>query len=111
MAYSLDRLAHQIQKELSIMLINDIKDTKIGYITITEVRLTNDLSYAYIYFTIMGGKDRIDVALEGLNRAKGYMKNEIAKKVKMRKVPEFIFKYDESLEYGNKIGKMIDELK
>lgn len=111
MAYSLDRLAHQIQKELSIMLINDIKDTKIGYITITEVRLTNDLSYAYIYFTIMGGKDRIDVALEGLNRAKGYMKNEIAKKVKMRKVPEFVFKYDESLEYGNKIGKMIDELK
>lgn len=110
MAYALDRLARQIQKELSMMLLNDIKDTKIGYITVTDVRLTNDLSYAYIYFTIIGGKDRIEVALDGLNRAKGYMKNEIAKKVKMRKVPEFIFKYDESLEYGNKIGKIIDNL-
>lgn len=111
MAYSLDRLSHQIQKELSMLLLTEIKDSKIGYITITEVRLTNDLSYAYIYFTIIGGKDRIDVALEGLNRAKGYMKNEIAKRVKMRKVPEFIFKYDESLNYGNKIEKIIDELK
>lgn len=111
MSITIDRLANEIKRHLSMLLINGVKDSKIGYITVTDVKLTNDLSYAYVYFTIIGNEDRIQVTLDALNRAKGYLKKEIAQKVKMRKVPEFIFKYDDALENGNKIEKIINELK
>lgn len=111
MSISTDRIANDIKRHLSMLLINGIKDSKIGYVNITDVRVTNDLSYAYIYFTIFGDENRINVTLEALNRAKGFIKKEISSKVKMRKVPEFIFKYDDALENGNKIEKIINDLK
>jgi len=111
MSITIERLASQIRKELSILLLNDVRNPKIGYVTITEVRLTNDLSYATVFYTVMGNKERIDVTQEALESSEGYIKAEIAKKVQMRKVPKYIFKYDESLERGNKISKIIDELK
>ena len=112
MAYSLDRLAHQIQKELSIMLLNDIKDTKIGYITITEVRLTNDLSYATVYYSMLTddpAKEK-EVA-EGLDKAKGMMRHLLGQTLTVYKVPELIFKRDTSVAYGSKIDKLINQVK
>lgn len=111
MSITTERLASQIRKELSILLLNEVKNPKIGYVTVTEVRLTNDLSYATVFYTVMGNKERISVTQEALESSEGFIKAEIAKRVQMRKVPKYIFKYDESLERGNKISKMIDELK
>lgn len=111
MSITTERLASQIQKELSILLLNEVKNPKIGYVTVTEVRLTNDLSFATVYYTVMGDNSRIQVTQEALEGSEGFIKGEIAKKVQMRKVPKYIFKYDESLERGNKISKIIDDLK
>lgn len=109
MSLSVDRIASQIQKELAILLQQEVHDTQIKFITITDVRVTNDLSYAYIYF--MGNESRIEESYEALKKAKGFLKNEIAKRVNMRKVPEFIFKEDNALKEGNKIEKLLKELK
>ena len=82
MSITTERLQSQILRELSILLQREIKNTKIGYVTITEVRLTNDLSCAYVYYTVLGNKDRIEVTQEALEQSEGFIKNEIAKKVK-----------------------------
>jgi ribosome-binding factor A len=111
MSLKIERLSQLIHKEISRLLLTEVKDSKIGYITIVEVRLTNDLSYATIYYSIIGDEERVKITQEALMRAKGFLKNEIAKVVEMRKVPELIFKYDESLSYGNKIEKIIGDLK
>ncbi len=111
MSLNTDRLASQMQRELSTILLNDTRDLKIGYINITEVRLTTDLGIANIYFTVLGDKERAKVTLKALNNAKGYLKCEVAKRVKMRRVPEFVFKYDEALEYGNRIESILKEIK
>ena len=103
-----ERLASQIQKEISILLLNEVKNPKIGYVTITEVRITKDLSFATVYYTVMGDANRIKITQEALESSEGYIKSEIAKKVKMRKIPKYIFKFDESLETGNRISKIID---
>lgn len=111
MSIAIERLQSQILRELSLLLQREIKDTKVGYVTITEVRLTNDLSFAYIYYTVLGAKDRIEVTQAALEQAKGFIKNEIAKKVKMRKIPEYIFKYDDSLDRGKRIDELLEEIK
>lgn len=111
MSLSVDRIASQIKKELAFLLIKEIKDKQVGYVTVTDVKVTNDLSFATVYYTVMGDQTKIKATDDALNHAKGFIKNEIAKKVQMRKVPEFIFKYDEALEYGNNIEKLLKEIK
>ena len=111
MSIAIERLQSQILRELSLLLQREIKDTKVGYVTVTEVRLTNDLSFAYIYYTVLGSKDRIEVTQQALEQAEGFIKNEIAKKVKMRKIPEYIFKYDDSLDRGKRIDELLEEIK
>ena len=111
MSIAIERLQSQILRELSLLLQREIKNTKIGYVTVTEVRLTNDLSFAYVYYTVLGAKDRIEVTQQALEQAEGFIKNEIAKKVKMRKIPEYIFKYDDSLDRGKRIDELLEEIK
>lgn len=110
MSLTLDRLQSNITRELSILLQREARDSKIGYVTITEVRMTNDLSFATVYFTIMGDEKRINTCLDALNKAKGYLRSELAKRVKARKMPQLIFKYDEALAYGNHISEILGSL-
>lgn len=98
-----EHLQTQIQRALTDIYRRDVKDTSIGFMTITEVRLTNDYSYLTVYFTILGSENKRSAAVKALNRSKSFVRRELARKVKMRKVPDLIFKYDESLDYGNKI--------
>ena len=111
MSINIERLQSQILRELSLLLQREIKNSKIGYVTITEVRLTNDESFAYVYYTVLGNKDRIDVTQKALEQSEGFIKKEIAKKVKMRKIPQYIFKYDDSLDRGKRIDELLEGLK
>lgn len=99
----LEHLQSQIQRALTDIYRRDVKDNSIGFMTITEVRLTNDYSYLTVYYTILGQDNKKEAARKALERSKSYVRRELARKVKMRKVPDLIFKYDESLEYGNRI--------
>ena len=108
MSLTVDRLAKTLSKELSILLAREARDANLSAVTITEVRVTNDLSYANVYYTVPDYlKDKI---VDSLKKAKGFLRSELARRVKARKMPELIFKYDEALEYGNHINEIINKL-
>lgn len=109
MSLTLKRLESNALRELAIILNRDTKNKKLSEVTVTEVRITNDLSYMTIYYTVYvkQDKEKIEVALE---EAKGYIRASLAKKLSARKMPELIFKYDEALEYGNHMNEVISSL-
>lgn len=100
----LERLESTIQRALTEIYRSEVKDNSIGFLTITEVRLTNDFSYLTVYYTILGQDSKREAARKALERSKRFVRGRISQKVKMRKTPDLVFKYDESLDYGNKIS-------
>lgn len=106
---TLKRLESNAFRELAMILNSDTKNKKLSNITITEVRITNDLSYMTVYYTCLIDRER-EVCEEALERSKGYLRSELAKKLKARKMPELIFKYDEALAYGNHINEVLSRL-
>ena len=108
MSLNTERLAKTMAKELSILLSREARDKNLSSVTITEVRVTNDLSYANIFYTVPDFlKDKIK---DSLNKAKGFLRSELARRVKARKMPELVFKFDEALEYGNHINEILNKL-
>ena len=76
------RLQALLKKELSLILQSEAKNSKIGFVTITDLHLTKDLSYATVYFSIIGPKERVSVSMEGLEKSKGFLKSELSKRIK-----------------------------
>ena len=103
----LERINSNIQKEISYILANEVKNPNVKFTTITAVDVTNDLSYAKVYFTTLGEKQE---TLKALKSAKGFIRNELKEKVELRNIPELEFVYDESIEYGQRIEEKIKEI-
>ena len=100
------RISEEVKKAISVMLINGIKDPRItSMISVTDVEVTNDLRYAFVYISILGGDK--EESLEGLNSARGYIRREVGRQVKLRYAPEIIFKIDDSLERGMYMDELI----
>jgi ribosome-binding factor A len=106
----LERLETTIQRTLTDIYRREVKDDSIGFLTITDVRLTNDLSFLTVYYTILGSDNKKAAATKALERSKNFVRSRLAQRVKMRKSPNLIFKYDESLDYGNKISQGLKEV-
>lgn len=106
----IQKLEKQIERELSRIFLNDVKED-VGFITVTGVDLTNDLSFAKIYYSVLGSEDKRFAVAKRLEKAKGFIRTTLGSKVQMRKVPELIFTYDESTDYGNKINQLIQKIK
>ena len=103
------RIAEEIKKVISSMLISGIKDPRItSMVSVTDVEVTNDLSYAYVYVSILGGDE--ESTLEGLKSACGYIRREVGKSIKIRHTPEIIFKIDESLLKGMYMDELIKKV-
>ena len=110
MSIKIERLEKVLLKEISSILLLEIKDEDIKFVTITHVDLSSDLSYAKVYCTVLDDEKR-SKCIHDLNKAKGFIRSELIKrKIEMRKIPELTFIYDESIEYGNKIEKIIEEI-
>ena len=110
MSIKTERLAHVLVKEISNILMLEVKDEDIKFVTITHIDLSSDLSYAKVYCTVLDD-DKRDKCIKDLNNAKGFIKSELIKrKIEMRKIPDLTFIYDESIEYGNKIEKIINKI-
>ncbi|MDP2426433.1 MAG: 30S ribosome-binding factor RbfA [Candidatus Izemoplasmatales bacterium] len=105
-----NRLETIVQRELSDILRTEVK-SNLGFITITGMKITNELSFMYAYYTVLGSDEQKAQTKEALEKAKGFIKNQIAARVPMRKVPELVFKYDQSLDQGSKIDQLIREIK
>ena len=103
------RIAEEIRKIVSTMLINGIKDPRINFlVSVTDVEVTSDLSYAYIYVSILGGDE--ESTLDGLKSACGYIRREVGKNIKIRHTPEIIFKIDDSLLKGMYMDELIKKV-
>ena len=104
----IERLNHAIQEEISMILMREIKDENIKFVTITGCEITNDLSFCKVYFTVLG-KDTNEIKKE-LDNAASFIRGEISKRIEIRHTPELRFIFDESIEYGEKIEKIINEI-
>ena len=103
------RIAEEIRKIVSTMLINGIKDPRINsLVSVTDVEVTSDLSYAYVYVSILGGDE--ESTLEGLKSACGFIRREVGKSIKIRHTPEIIFKIDDSLLKGMYMDELIKKV-
>ena len=97
MSIKMERLNNTFVEKISEILHNDIKDKDVKFVTITEVKITNDLSFAKVYFT--SNEENRRQVTEALNKASGFIRSRLCEKVQLRKMPEIHFVYDESVEY------------
>ena len=108
MSVKIDRLNNMLVEKISKIINDEVKDKDVGFVTITDARITNDLSFAKIYFTTLD--DNREKVLNSLNKASGFIRSLLCERVKIRKMPEIHFVYDESIEYGKKIEDIIDRI-
>lgn len=104
------RVGEQIKKELSLLIQNEVKDPRIGFVTVTGVEVTSDLSQAKVYISVFGDEEKKSDSLKGLEKAIGFLRTELGKRMRLRHTPELIFKVDESIEYGSRIEKLLGEI-
>ena len=110
MSLKTERMDMTIQREISHILQFELKNPKLGFVTVTDVQCTNDLSQAKVYVTFLGKQGRNEAGMKVLNQSKGFIRSAVAKKIKIRKMPELIFIQDKSLEQGNKIESILKEI-
>jgi ribosome-binding factor A len=102
------RIADQVQRELSDIIRLELKDPRVGMITITDVDVSPDNKNARVYFTVLGDQERVADALAGLTRAAGFLRSELSQRMKLRSVPQLRFAHDASVERGMHLSQLID---
>lgn len=105
-----EKVAETIHETISSILARGLNDPRIGFVTIIAVEVTDDLSLARIYFTVIGDDAAKKNSEIGLNSAKGFIRKELGRVLTIRHMPELIFKYDHSQEYGNRIDSILREI-
>lgn len=104
----LERIESQIRREVSNILQNEVKNSKFGFVTVTDVEVTSDYSFATIYVSFLNTKEVTGIdRLEEINRVKGFVRTQLSRKLSIRKTPDLIFKLDDSIEQGNRIDEII----
>jgi ribosome-binding factor A len=103
------RLADQIQRDLSDLIRLEVRDPRVGLVTVTEVEVSRDLSHAKVYVTSLAGRDQAAQIQQALQHAAGFLRSRLAQGLKARTVPELHFVYDESVERGIRLSRLIDQ--
>lgn len=104
------RVQEAIRQEVSKILQYEIRDPRLGFLTITGVELTNDLRYARVYFSVLGDEKRVKLAMKGLNSARGHIKGLLGDRIKLRYMPEIEFKYDDTVARTQHIYELFDQI-
>ena len=105
-----EKMDNIIQKAVSEIIQFELKNPHVGFVPITGVDVTNDMSYAKIFVSFLGKEERAKAGLKALNQSKGFIRSALAKRLSIRKTPELIFKLDSSLEQGNRIEKILSDI-
>lgn len=105
-----EKLAETIHETVSSLLSRGLNDPRIGFVTLTGVEVNVDLSVARIFFTVIGDDKAKKDSEAGLNSAKGYIRKELGRVLTIRHVPELVFSYDRSQEYGSRIDSILREI-
>jgi ribosome-binding factor A len=106
-----DRVAGLIKQEMADLLYKEISDPRLAMTTITGVKMSRDLRLAKIYFSVSGGENVRQAAAEGFKQARGYFKRELAQRLELRYMPDLVFYYDESIDYGARIEQLLKKVK
>ena len=104
------RLALQIQHEISLILFRDMKDRRIGFVTITGVELSSDLRHAKVFVSAMGSEAEKKASLDTLNHAAGWIRHELGQRIRMKFLPEIVFRADSSQTYGEHIDRLLEDI-
>lgn len=106
-----DRVAHALKKEIGNIIHDELKDPRLGFVTVTAAEITPDLRYAKVFFSVLGREEEIKNTQEALDSAAGFIRRLIAERIKLRFTPEIIFREDRSSEYSINIEKVLNEIK
>ena len=106
-----DRVSDLLREEIAQILLKDIKDPRIGFVTITDVEVTDDLRQARVFFSMVESDRELEKTTKGLNSASCYIKKKLGKRLRMRYIPDIVFKFDSSLRYGSHIDSILEGLK
>ena len=109
MSVKIDRLNNSFVEHISQILRTEIKDERINFVTVTAAKITNDLSFAKVYVTVLNDKER-DNIIKLLNKASNFIERELSRRIDIRKMPDITFVYDESLEYALNIENIIESI-
>jgi len=109
MSLKTEKIGSTFIKEISAIILEEIKDSNIKFVTLTACTVTNDLSFAKVYFTTLNTQFK-DETIKALNRAANFIEIELSKRIDIRKMPQISFHYDDSIEYGNKIEQKLKEI-
>ena len=107
----IDRVTEAIRQEVSVIILNELKDPRLGFVTITRVEMAADLRFAKIYFSVLGQEEDYKKTKEALDSALGYIRKLIAERINLRYAPEIGFEEDRSTEYSVRIQEILDEVK
>ena len=105
------RLGHQLQQEIALIVQRELKDPHLGFITITKVELSSDLSHAKVGFSCLGGAQERQHSQEALDRASGFIRGLVKKRLPLRIIPEIVFHYDETIAHAIDLAETLDRLK
>jgi len=103
------RIADQIQRELADLIHNELKDRRVGMITLTGVEVTQDYAHAKIFYTTLGSEGDNFLTDKGLEHSVGFLRSQLSHRLKLRVVPQLHFIYDESVERGMRLSQLIDQ--
>lgn len=102
------RVVEQIRRELAELIRMEVKDPRVGFITLTDVEITPDYAHAKVFFTSMTGHESVPEILNGLQRASGFLRRELGRRIRIHTIPELHFHYDRSVEEGSRLSQLID---
>ena len=105
-----EKVADLIQREVSQMLVKSIKDPRIGFVTITKVTVSEDFRLAKVYFSVAGTLEERERSMKGLDSAKGYVRKELGRRIRLRYTPQIMFQFDPSIEYAIHMEELIKSL-
>ncbi|EEQ48647.1 ribosome-binding factor A [Selenomonas flueggei ATCC 43531] len=106
----MEKVQELMKQEISDIIFNELKDPRIGFVTVTSVACTEDLREAKIYVSVMGDEKKARDTLNGLNSSLGFVRREIGKRIRLRFTPEISFALDTSLNYSDHIQRLLNEI-
>ena len=104
-----ERLAEQIKEEVSLIIAGEVEDPRVGFVTVTDAKLTPDLRYAKIYVSVLGTEAEVKESLAALKHAAGFIRTQLGAVLRMRRTPELHFVYDETYETAARIEELLSE--
>ena len=103
----IEKIKELMKQEISKIILQELKDPRIGFVTVTQVEVTRDLSQAKVYVSLMGSEEQIKACWEGLNSSLGFIRREVGHRIRLRITPELFFVIDKSLDYSDHIQKLL----